>query len=105
MIKAWLTPLALVAAISAAPMGMAQTSPPAAPPTSSAPSPTSPTQTPPSTMPAPPRTSDGSAENDANCRTRKEAGAACACLSDPSRVGEAEAATDGGRNVCVIPAQ
>lgn len=36
------------------------------------------------------------------CTTRKQPGEACACLSDPSRVGEAEAHPDG-HNVCVRP--
>lgn len=37
------------------------------------------------------------------CRTRKEAGEACACLSAPSEVGAVQAANDGGRNMCVVP--
>ncbi|MGE0828954.1 MAG: hypothetical protein AB7O04_06340 [Hyphomonadaceae bacterium] len=36
------------------------------------------------------------------CRTRKQAGEPCACLSDPSRIGQAQSHPDG-HNVCVRP--
>jgi hypothetical protein len=36
------------------------------------------------------------------CRTRKDVGEACACVSNPDTVGAAQAAPDGGRNMCVV---
>jgi hypothetical protein len=93
-------------ALLIAPYSGAQTPPPQTPPTTQAP-------VAPTPLPAPvPPTPEAPAAQPAQtpvapartCRTRKEAGEACACLSAPSEVGTVEAATDGGRNMCVIPA-
>ena len=102
--------LAAAAFLIAAPISLAQTTPPATPPATSAP-PTAapPVQTAPTTpaMPAPSAAPAATAEATSaaapqGCRTRKAAGEACACLSDTSRIGTSTAHPDG-HNVCVRP--
>lgn len=93
---------ALAFGMAAAPMSSAQTPPPEAPPTIEAP-PAPTTVAPPApTTEAPPAPS--ASTNERSCRTRKEVGEACACLSAPEQVGVVEAASDGGRNMCVVSA-
>lgn len=69
---------------------------PATPMTPPAPAPTN------RTMPDEAAPSTPMAMTDASCRTRKSVGQACACLKDPSRVGEAQAHPEGGRNICLV---
>lgn len=93
-------------AVAFAPLSGAQ-SPPQTPPTAEAPAtPPAPPSAPatlPSTAEAPAATAPAAEQR--SCRTRKEVGEACACLRAPNQVGAVQAATDGGRNMCVIPTQ
>ncbi|MBL8549762.1 MAG: hypothetical protein JNJ73_07235 [Hyphomonadaceae bacterium] len=67
----------------------------------------SPTQPNPVSPTSPPDQVDPAAQSTPaalqGCRTRKEVGEACACLSDTSRIGTSTANPDGGRNICVRP--
>jgi hypothetical protein len=107
--------LAAAAFLIAAPISLAQTNPPTTPPTTQAPTVTPPA-TPPAAEPTTPRsatpatpaapsatTASTSSTSPEGCRTRKEAGEACACLSDTNRIGTSTAHPDG-YNVCVRPA-
>lgn len=104
-----LTIVALASVLVLAPLSGAQTpqtppvaETPAAPPAPGAPQVQSPAPAP-SVAPTP--AAQTQASNTRSCRTRKEVGEACACLSAPDQVGAVQAATDGGRNMCVVPAQ
>ncbi|HYD88624.1 MAG TPA: hypothetical protein VEA80_14210 [Vitreimonas sp.] len=116
--------LAAAAFLIAAPVTLAQTTPqPSTPPTTQQPAATTPAPTPtptpaPTTAPAttpqpaasatapastpPPAAAASSEAAPQGCRTRKDAGEPCACLSDTSRVGTSTAHPDG-HNVCVRP--
>jgi hypothetical protein len=95
-----------------APLALAQTSPlqPSAP-AATTPAVPKPAQTPaasvsPAATPgvaaqsAPPANGQSA---EAACRTRKEQGEQCSCLSAPTSFGTAQASNDGGRNVCRVP--
>ena len=84
-----------------APAALAQTTPPATPTPAVRPEPA---PIPPSTPAQAATTLSVQAANTAShsCRTRKAVGEACACRSSPDHVGAVEAATDGGRNMCVV---
>ncbi|MDX2234179.1 MAG: hypothetical protein NW200_06745 [Hyphomonadaceae bacterium] len=115
-------PIMLAAALflsAAVPASFAQTPTPAAPPAveqKAVPAPAAQPPAPPATQgpaaapaPAAPPAAPQQAgqENPASvtgaCRTRKAESEPCACLKDPTVVGVSTAATDGGRNMCVIP--
>jgi type IV secretory pathway VirB10-like protein len=78
----------------AAPAAMPST--PAAP-SATQPNPVSPTSPPDRVDPA----AQSTAAAPQGCRTRKDVGEACACLSDTSRIGASTADPAGGRNICV----
>lgn len=106
--------LAAAAFLIAAPISFAQTTPapeqPAATPApSAAPAPAAPAAAAPSTtsapVAAPAAAADAAPANQSapqGCRTRKDAGEPCACLSDTSRVGVSTPSA-AGHNVCVRP--
>jgi len=99
--------LALTAAacLIAAPLSFAQTNPQQTPPAATQPAPPS-TPTPqPSTPPAEPAATPAPAPaGDARCRTSKEAGEQCSCLSAPTEFGTAAPAANGSHNMCMVPA-
>jgi hypothetical protein len=82
--------------------------PPVQPPGAAAPSPSAP----PERMqgeaaPSPPSTpsatgADSEMAESGSCRTRKPTGENCACLKDTSTIGVSKAASNGGRNFCVV---
>jgi len=103
--------LALTAAacLVAAPLSFAQTTPqPQTPPTTAQPAqpapPTTPTPQPaappaePAAAPAPP-----APQGDARCRTSKDQGEQCSCLSAPTEFGTSAPAASGAHNMCVVP--
>lgn len=109
--------LALTAAacLIAAPLSFAQTTPqptPAPAQTETAPPPvttpppatTTPTPTPgPAAPTTPPATTAAAPDGTPQCRTRKEAGEQCSCLSAPTNFGTSAPAESGSHNMCVIP--
>lgn len=103
--------LALTAAacLIAAPLGFAQTTPqPQTPPTTEQPAPaptptTPPTTETPATPPAQPSATPAPPQGEPRCRTGKEAGEQCSCLSAPTEFGTAAPASSGSHNMCVVP--
>ena len=100
-------------AIAAAPLTLAQTTPPQNPPpvTTTQPAIPAPPETPatPNTPPGappavPPTTGQTPAPSNSStpqgCRTRKAEGEACACLSDTSRIGVSTAHQAGTQCLC-----
>jgi hypothetical protein len=99
---------AFCAALLLAPVSGAQTPPTTAPPTTppAAEAPAAPAPAPAPAAPSSAQPAETPASPPAHsCRTRKEVGEACACLRAPEQVGTVQAATDGGRNMCVVPTQ
>ncbi len=100
--------LAAVAALIAAPASFAQTeSMPPAPPTTEQPAnPPAPEPTPePAVPPAEPAATPTAPapEGEPRCRTSKEAGDQCSCLSAPTEFGTSTPAESGTHNMCVVP--
>ena len=89
------------AVLLAAPLGAAQT-PPSTPPATEAPATPATAPTTPTAPATPSAAAEPPAASSHSCRTRKEVGEACACRSSPDQIGAVEAATDGGRNMCVV---
>jgi len=101
-------PVMVMAQPEAAPPTQSEPAGPPAPPTPATPA-TSATPAAPETPAAPPAPTmqqtppaQRSEAEPQGCRTRKDAGEACACLSDTDRIGEATPHA-GGYNVCVRP--
>ncbi|HRO02239.1 MAG TPA: hypothetical protein PLS69_01345 [Terricaulis sp.] len=104
--------LALTAAacLIAAPLSFAQTTPtPETPPatTQPAPPPQPATPTPePAVPPAEPSATMAppAPAGEARCRTSKDAGEQCSCLSAPTEFGTSAPAASGSHNMCMVPA-
>lgn len=104
--------LTAVACLIAAPLGFAQTTPQptpapaqteAAPPPVTTPPPATTTPTPTPGPAAAPATTAAAPEGTPQCRTRKDAGEQCSCLSAPTTFGTSAPAENGSHNMCVIP--
>lgn len=96
--------LAAVAALIAAPASFAQTETmPPTPPTTEQPAP--PPTPEPAVPPAEPAANPAAPapEGEPRCRTSKEAGEQCSCLSAPTEFGTATPAESGTHNMCVVP--
>lgn len=94
------------ACLIAAPMSFAQTQPETPPPTATqpqtppaqpAPQPATPATPPATTAEAPAPTGEP------RCRTSKDAGEQCSCLSAPTEFGTSAPAQSGSHNMCVVP--
>lgn len=105
--------IALSAAVflMAAPVSFAQPQTPApeTPPATSEPAPAPPTSSSPPVAaapaaPAPTATPESTPpQGEASCRTQRDVGEQCSCLSAPTDFGTSTAAPNGGRNQCVVP--
>jgi hypothetical protein len=106
--------ISAAAFLIAAPISVAQTTNPTptpapvtqpsqpAPPTTAAPAPTTPPPTVPAPSPSPPIMEESSATGRIMCRTVRNVGERCSCLSAPTNFGVARESANGGRrNVCV----
>lgn len=110
--------------LMAAPLSLAQVSPPATTPPATTPAtpetqpapvtpatpatPAAPSATPatPATPAAPDAASapqSGEVAGNAACRTRKDVGEQCSCLSAPTDFGTSQQSDTGAHNVCVVP--
>jgi len=102
--------LALTAAacLIAAPLSFAQTTPtPETPPATTQPAtppqPTTPTPEP-AVPPAEPSATAAPPAGEARCRTSKDEGEQCSCLSAPTEFGTSAPAASGSHNMCMVPA-